>query len=264
MFLNGGMLFAQIQEITQLRGIHKKFNSDLYNGFGLIHDGREEREADDHPLQTFIKQFFPEAQTGIDPEDRLDLITFITALPTNAMTVVGWQILVEGGSGSPALLPVDLGTMIAQHDKTPSACDVIAKGLVGGEPRSYHLTAGGASPTLQSDLDDFVGLGDLIASLEPADSLVFTAWPPESGPRAIDQDGDCLSDGLDAAPQQNNFADPNFDGAVNLADFARMQECFTGEGVTAEPGCQLLDDNCDGDVDLTDYTAFHAVLSDEY
>ncbi|MFQ5494064.1 MAG: imidazolonepropionase, partial [Phycisphaerae bacterium] len=72
--LTGGAIFAQLQLVTQLRGIHKKFRSDVYNGFGLIHDGREERETNlpdvncpggqtvpactNHPLCTFIREFF--------------------------------------------------------------------------------------------------------------------------------------------------------------------------------------------------------------
>ena len=138
----------------------------------------------------------------------------------------------------------------------------VAKGLVAGEARSYYLTAGGTSPTFQSDLDESLGLGDLLSSLVEGDGLVFTAWPPGSGPRAIDQDGDCLSDGLDLQPQHDNFADPNFDGQVNLTDFARVQDCFTGEGIAAGTGCQLVDSDCDGDVDLTNYAAFHAELAE--
>ncbi|HNQ22825.1 MAG TPA: hypothetical protein PKK06_07010 [Phycisphaerae bacterium] len=60
------------------------------------------------------------------------------------------------------------------------------------------------------------------------------------------------------------FADANDDSDVDLADFARFQNCYSGattdEGFTPPgPECKnLFDLHYDGDVDAADYTAFAA------
>jgi hypothetical protein len=50
-------------------------------------------------------------------------------------------------------------------------------------------------------------------------------------------------------------------GTVDLADFAGMQNCFTGEGpADVSPCCRIFDFEPDGDVDLGDYHEFEAVF----
>ena len=52
------------------------------------------------------------------------------------------------------------------------------------------------------------------------------------------------------------------DGDVDLADFAEVQSCFTGEGPTdVSPCCRVFDFEPDDDVDLDDYAQFHGALT---
>ncbi len=55
--------------------------------------------------------------------------------------------------------------------------------------------------------------------------------------------------------------DHDFDGDVDLVDFARLQACFTGGGGTAPAGCEMMDMEGDNDVDLTDYSTFEEALT---
>ncbi|MFH0981214.1 MAG: proprotein convertase P-domain-containing protein [Planctomycetota bacterium] len=51
--------------------------------------------------------------------------------------------------------------------------------------------------------------------------------------------------------------DFNGDGATDLADFAAFQRCFTGSDAgPLPPGCQVLNFDCDRDVDLEDFSEF--------
>jgi len=50
--------------------------------------------------------------------------------------------------------------------------------------------------------------------------------------------------------------DLDADGDVDLTDFARFSNCFTGSDVPAETGCAVADLDQDGDVDLLDFTVF--------
>ena len=52
-------------------------------------------------------------------------------------------------------------------------------------------------------------------------------------------------------------------GQIDLADFAGLQNCFTGDGPTeVTPCCRIFDFEPDTDVDLTDYATFEAALMD--
>ncbi len=244
-------IFAQIQEITQLRQIEKKYNSDVYTGFGLVHDGRETREEPvpelsphvDHPLHTFLKTFFP----AFDPNERGQIIEFMTAYPTNSLPVVGWQVRVTGPGQAQQV--ADINTMIAQSLLTPSQNDVVAQGTLGGTPIGLVLVAEDPNDPIefQSDTFELFTLNDLLNSLSDADALVFSAVPPGSGNRiGVDWDQDCIPNGLDAYPL--GTADLNGDTQVNLTDLAEVLARFGQEQVRREDG----DVTGDGRVGLSD------------
>lgn len=205
--------FFQVELVTQLRGINKKLEADRFSGFGLIHDGREEREANASPLDTFLQNFFQGIiNAGLDDE----LEAFVTAYPTNVTPVVGFQSLVQSPGDVAALNAVQL--MIDQSALTPSRNDVVAKGVVGGSRRGFVLVDA-VNGVFQSDQDALLTLGALVAQLSGGDWLQFTAVPPGSGVRlGINQDLDCLSDGLDVFPQKTPDLIP--DGVVDGADLA--------------------------------------------
>jgi DNA-binding beta-propeller fold protein YncE len=253
--INATGFFAQLQIITQMRGLHKKFIGDVYDGFGMVHDGREEREDNEHPLQTFLNEFFPEAITDITPQQQLDMIAAMNAFPSNVMNVVGWQLLVDSPA-APAVTLSNIDVMVAQYQKIPSHCDIIAKGTVEGAHRGYWLTGvNGGQRDFMSNTGELITQSALVASLQPGDSLVFTAVPPGSGKRiGIDQDTDGLLDGNDPMAQHDNTGDFDLDGDVDLADHAMLQQCFNVPGALGVPSdCELGDADEDDDVDIFDY-----------
>lgn len=253
--LNLGGIFAQIQEITQLRQIEKKFNSDVFNGYGLIHDGRETREPNDptapldpdidHPLQTFLKNFFT-----FTASERSDLIEFMTAFPTNTLPVVGWEVRIT--SPSDTLAVADINTMIAQNRMNPSQNDVVARGLRGGQETGFVLLAAdpndpNAPAQFMSDTFEVDTLSNLLASLQPSDVLVFMAVPPGSGTRiGIDWDLDCILNGLDVYPA--GTPDLNGDNVVDISDLGTLLAHFGQSQVPRELG----DVTGDGHVNLSD------------
>ncbi|NOS99054.1 MAG: hypothetical protein HOP29_00315 [Phycisphaerales bacterium] len=249
---SGPPLFAQIQLVTQLRGIHRKFQSDKFGGFGLIHDGREERNDNAHPLITFLKQFFP----NITPDDQLNMIAFMNAFPSNAMPVTGWQITAAGPLPAAATV-ADIDLMIAQRDKTPSHCDVVAHGLVAGVRHGYVYNN---DDSFESELGDEQTLDQLLTALQTGDYLVFTAVPPGSGRRiGVDQDTDCVSDGVDPYPQHNDTGDADFDLDVDLDDFFSLAGCFALDSDIngpVSPECRAFDADCDGLLNAADAAAF--------
>ncbi|MCP4592564.1 MAG: hypothetical protein GY842_17670 [bacterium] len=75
-----------------------------------------------------------------------------------------------------------------------------------------------------------------------------TAWAtsPDCNTNSVPDECETLDRGLD------------LDGDLDLADFARLQACFTGPGPASLPAaCCIYDFEPDGDVDLDDYTAVY-------
>lgn len=65
-----------------------------------------------------------------------------------------------------------------------------------------------------------------------------------------------------AAPSgAQHFGDSDFNGVVDLADYAAFQECVSGPGVAPNVGCWLFDFDLDVDVDLDDFGAFQRAFA---
>jgi len=245
---NLGGLFAQIQLVPQLRQLHKKARSDLYNGFGLLHDGREEREQNDHPLETFLQQFFP----GISQQPfNEQIIGFLTAWQSNVMPVVGWQFVWDVAAPNSQDV-TDLMTMIDQHDLQPSRCDVVLKGSVAGDMRGFVLAQAG--PVLfESDEHQFFTLAQMQALVAAGNSLVATAVPPGSGYRiGVDQDLDGIGDGLDPMPQFNNDGDVNLDGTIDGLDIQAFVTVALDPNAAPIAAFHAADIDNDDDADVND------------
>ncbi|MFQ5410884.1 MAG: YncE family protein [Phycisphaerae bacterium] len=253
--LVGPPVFGQLQLVTQMRGITRKFRNDLYTGFGLIHDGREERENTNHPLKTFFATFFP----AFTPAIQDALISYCEAFPTNVKPVVGWQV-----KPFAPVAPEDeasINLMITQHAMVPSRNDVIAKGIVAGQPRGFFLVAAEPAIIFESDLETAHTLNDLLNFINTGDSLVFSAVPPGSGQRiGIDQDLDGLGDGLDPMPQVNNDADVNLNGVADGDDIQPFLVVLFNPGAATVAEFHAADANNDDIVNFDDVTAVVTIL----
>lgn len=251
---NTSVLFAQLQEVPQLRGIYEKFQSDRYSGVGVLHDGREGNRTTGHPLLTFLADFFGTLSTI----DHADITAFVTAFPSNAMSVVGWQVRVPGdgpGSEPGSQVKLNVDVMIAQAAKLPQTCDVIAKGRVGGMDLGFVMLSPTPVPTFESQYNLTYSLATLYSGLSPGDFLVFTAVPPGSGRRlGIDQDMDGAADGVDDFPQHAATGDGNGDGMVDLADFVLFQACLEQQPLPVS--CFAFDPDVDGQLTSVDIDAF--------
>lgn len=211
-------LSAQVQLVPQLRHLHRKFDSDLYNGVGLLHDGREKREDNGHVIQTFLLEFFG----GFTPQDREEMIAFLEAYPTNAKPVVGWQTVLQTPAGPGQVLPVDLQTMFDQHLDTPSACDVVARRYGPTGVTGYVLVNANITPSAwEADDGSQLRFGQLAGTASSTTPIVFMAVPPGSGRRlGVDQDTDGFNNRADSCPQVANNGDLNGDGFLTVSDIA--------------------------------------------
>ncbi len=244
----GEPLFLQVQEVAQLRGIYKKFASDRYGGFGLLHDGSETSEQNGHPLATFLLEFFPPGvdgngnPTGIALADHQKVIDFVASFQSNVMGVVGWQVRVAGPATDQQA--EDVGWMVVQSRLAPSQNDVVAAGLFQGEPAGFVLLpalVGTEVPRWRRDNGDLVNHDHLMEG-DATNELVFMAVPPGSGQRiGVDWDLDCILNRQEHHALQNQ--DYNADGIVNADDLGDyITDYYTapalaGPGAYAAPVC---------------------------
>lgn len=194
---------------------------------------------------------------------------FLEVFPTDLAPIVGQQTTLTSATASASGPRVDLFNARAgvAYDSLllgPSAteCEVVARGLVGGEPRGWLRLASGL---FQSDRSAEPPISDpALRALATAAGagLTYTCVAPGSGTLvALDQDGDGVFDGdeRDAGTDPINPAsfagvcadglDNDDDGLTDLADPGCANPAWTLENPACDDG---VDNDADGKVDFSD------------
>lgn len=210
-------------------------------------------------LLVFGNAFFV-ADTGIDPDTNLDAVTIVGGLFREPVIVAvsptgegdpesnpkAWHVFVDGPFGDD-LFPTNAflwdscaHAWGAPSDFTrpadPGLTEADFIGLSAGEAIALYRGSGG-------------GAGfDLAAT--PFESIQYVYLTSESLGEV---------DGLaDVAPNFAVSGDIDLDGDADLADFARLQRCFSGGGGEIEEcDCRAADLDGDGDIDLEDYVRMY-------
>lgn len=184
---------------------------NMIRGFGYLHDGSI------GSLDDFLASpVFPLLRN--DNQLRSNMVELMLAFPTDLAPIVGQQVTLTGSNIAAVgeridllrerALVSDFSSFILGGSGLPE-CDLVVKGVVGGEPRGWLLQSSG------DYLDD---LGATITdtalrALAPAGPLTFTCVVPGSGNRAaLDRDEDTVSDGNDNCVMLANLDQLNFDG----------------------------------------------------
>ncbi len=220
------------------------FMGDQIRGFGFIHDGSVDTLLRFHRHRVFS---FP----GGDAQ-RQDVDAFVMAYPSESAPILGQQVTLTSTNAAVAGPRIDL--LIARSAVTSPVpeCDLVVKGVTGGEARGWYRTAAGtfrsdrASEPLLSDVD----LRALAATA--SQELTYTCVPPGSGERiGVDRDEDGFFDrdetdaGSDPADAASTPSDTDGDGTPNASDCAP-------EDPWSYPGalevCDGNDNDCDGTV----------------
>jgi DNA-binding beta-propeller fold protein YncE len=189
------------------------FKSDQVRGFGFLHDGSTDTLFRFHHAVVFNQfdfggfsnpggfPFGPEGDTL-----RRQVEAFVLAFDSNLAPIVGQQATLRS-TNDPGVTPrIDL--FIDQA--SAGACDLIVKGIVGGEARGWVMTAG---RKFRSDRAAEPVLTDAALRLraDPSQPLTYTCVPPGSGFRAgvdRDEDGFFDTDELDAGSDPSDPASP--------------------------------------------------------
>jgi YVTN family beta-propeller protein len=187
---------AQDIKVPQLRNLYQKTGfTDApgavnKRGFGFIHNG-----SVDNLFDFLHFSGFNFAAGGAGDAQRRDLEAYLLAFDTGMAPAVGAQVTFDGGAAD-AGRAARMDTLTARADA--GDCDVIARGRVGGQPRSWRYGAGAwhADRAGVTDLSS----GQLRALAAAGTEVTVTGVPVGSGTRmGLDRDRDGYPDGDELA-----------------------------------------------------------------
>src|SRR5262249_14562511 len=172
-------------KVPQLRNLYQKVgftrsSGTAQRGFGFTHDGTAESIFDFLHSPRFS---FTAGSEGDD--ERRNVEAFLLAFDTGMAPAVGYQITFDGTNDeAPALVaPVD-----------QSQCDLIAKGVIGGQARGLYYVGGG---NFQWDRysEGTIALASLRDLATAGGEITITGVPKGSGKRmGVDRDRDGFYD----------------------------------------------------------------------
>ncbi len=197
---------SQGMKIPHLRNAYDKvgafgLSGNQVSGFGFLHDGSDYSMFDFLSIPAF--QF--------SGSQKQDIENFQMAIDTGHKPIVGQQVSADSTNYADAALIDRVNLMIAQADLGNT--DLVAKGLVAGQPRgAVHL--GGGQFQIDVSGAPNVSTSELLAQASAGgQEVVFTAVPLGSGTRiGINRDEDIHLDGSDNCPGIPNETQTDSDG----------------------------------------------------
>jgi len=199
---------SQDLKVPQLRNLYKKtafldqVGANNKRGFGYTHDGSIDLTPNFNHGPGFV--LGPDSATAADHSR--DLAAYVKAFDTGIAPAVGVQITFDGTNNSDPTTLAKVDTLVGQADATN--CDLIAHGVVAGQPRGWQYVGGGQWKS-DKNADGPITTANLIALAGLGTEVTVTGVPQGSGVRmGVDRDRDTYLDGdeLDVGSDPGNPA----------------------------------------------------------
>ncbi len=170
--------------VPALPGGDLSHQGDQIRGFGFLHDGS---------VDTIFRFLTATVFSGFTSNaQRRAVEAFLLAFDSNLAPIVGQQITLR--SENAAIVGPRIDLLIARAAQ--GECDLVVKGVIGGEARGWFRNAAGLfQPDRQAEaaVSDAVLRASVVA---PGDVLTYLCAPPGSGVRSgVDRDADGVFDG---------------------------------------------------------------------
>jgi DNA-binding beta-propeller fold protein YncE len=241
-------------KVAHLRNMYTKVGmfaaaGNQVRGFGFLHDGG---------VPT-IKLFLGANVFTLTNTQENELEQFMFAFDTGHKPAVGQQVTAAPANFGGATTVGRVNLLVAQDDA--NKCDLIAKGVLNGEPRGWrHVGSGNFQP--DRALEPPVGAAVLRGQGASAgQEVTFTCVPLGAGDRlGIDRDDDGWLDG-----DERDLGTPPDDPALPTACSDAIDNDSDGFTDGADPGCRDeygsserpscndgIDNDGDGPIDMAD------------
>jgi hypothetical protein len=157
-------------------------NAAQKKGVGFLHDG-----------SVSLTEFLAAPVFVSTTQQELDLFAFMMAFPTESAAAIGRQVTVDSSNKNNSTLVNAINTLRAQAGI--NACDLIAKGVVGGVAKGWVYDPSTDKLVPDSLLEQPVSESSLRTGLASGDVVTYTGVPPGAGVRlGIDRDRDTWLD----------------------------------------------------------------------
>jgi YVTN family beta-propeller protein len=151
-------------------------------GFGFIHDGA-----------VSLTEFLAAPVFTSTTQQERDLFAFMLAFPTESPPAIGRQVTVTQANKNDSAVTSAIGTLIAQAET--QACDLIAKGVVGGVAKGWVYDPSTNELEPDSIAEAPVSEAALRSGIGANDVVTYTGVAPGAGVRlGIDRDRDTFRD----------------------------------------------------------------------
>jgi len=244
----------QTFKVAHLRNLYAKVGTFFaagpqIRGFGFLHDG----------AVPTLKLFVAAMVFNLTPTQENEVEQFLLAFDTGHKPAVGQQVTAAPANWN-GTSTINRVALLTGRDDAGS-CDLIAKGVVGGEPRGWRYANGG---NFQPDraADPLVSAATLRGlGATAGQEISFTCVPLGAGDRlGIDRDEDGWLDGderdLGTPPDDASLPTACSDGSDNDGDtFVDLADpgCTWIGDLSERPDCDDgIDNDDDGSVDLAD------------
>lgn len=180
---------SQDFKVPQLRALYQKVGlqrvpGEQLSGFGFAHDGN---------FDSLFSFLHSPVFTFLNDQQRRDVEAFLLAFDTGTAPAVGLQVTVSATNKSSQAVLDRVNLLVAQANV--GNCDLIVKGIFGGQRRGFAYVGNGA---FQSDRtgEPTTTSQALIQSAGAGAELTFTGVPVGAGRRlGIDRNLDNVLDG---------------------------------------------------------------------
>jgi DNA-binding beta-propeller fold protein YncE len=169
-------------------------NVESLSGFGMLHDGTGFVMPIVHP---YVLDNLNSVQ------ELRDVTAFLHCFDTGVAQTVGMSATVTSSNRSETTIIGRLALLEARAEIRDGSvdCDLIVRGQVGGQMKSYLYVSTSKNYRGERAADGLITRAALVAQLQSGDSLTFMGTLPGTGPRfSVDEDEDGFLNGDDPNP----------------------------------------------------------------
>lgn len=169
-------------------------NAESLSGFGMLHDGTGFVMPIVHPYVLDNLSSLSELQ---------DVTAFLHCFDTGVAQTVGMSATVTSSNRVETAITSRLALLEARAQVIEGSidCDVIVRGMIGGQQKSYLFVNTTNNYRTERAADGLITRAALLAQLQNGDSLTFMGTLPGAGPRfSVDEDEDGFLNGDDPNP----------------------------------------------------------------
>lgn len=180
-----------LRTVYQRMFYNPRAGAESLSGFGMLHDG----------TGFVLPIVHPYVLDNLDLAELKHVTAFLQCFDTGVAPAVGISTTVDASNRNSSSVTTVISLLEARAATDPADCDLIVRGKVGGQDRSYQFSPVPKTYRSEKTADGALSRAALLALLTGNDSVTFVGTLPGAGPRlSVDEDEDGFLNGDDPNP----------------------------------------------------------------